>query len=374
MLVRVETVPHEEATMTQSDAETTTQSDAETTPPRTIPGGCLTSAMGILPHRDPERALDLAFSLDIPFWPQLPRLGYGEDMYVQVAAGFPGIVVDWERERIRFSRERFDEELIEYSERMEDPDLYRLTSEQSVTYREFLSRDLSGYVAIRGQMEGPVSFGFNVEDDAGRALLYDDEIRPLLFDFVARKVEVMRQELCALHPRAFMFVDEPGMEFIFSSLSGYTDVTARQELRDLLAQVQGARGIHLCGNPSWDFLLGLPMQILSFNAFGRGEELVASGPAVRRFLQGGGVLGWGIVPSNYDDFHGVAVGPLVDHLERLFDQVERTGVDRETIFDQSLLLPATCSLVNPDGASTVELCYDSLREVSRRMRARFGRG
>jgi hypothetical protein len=37
-----------------------------------LEGNCMTTAMGIMPHTDVDRALDLALTLDIPFWPQLP--------------------------------------------------------------------------------------------------------------------------------------------------------------------------------------------------------------------------------------------------------------------------------------------------------------
>jgi hypothetical protein len=55
---------------------------------------CRTTAMGIMPHRDVERALKLVLSLDIPFWPQLPHVSFYEDMYVQFSQHFPGITVD----------------------------------------------------------------------------------------------------------------------------------------------------------------------------------------------------------------------------------------------------------------------------------------
>ena len=45
--------------------------------------GCKTTAMGIMPHTDIDRAIELAFSLDIPFWPQLPNVSFYEDMYAQ---------------------------------------------------------------------------------------------------------------------------------------------------------------------------------------------------------------------------------------------------------------------------------------------------
>ena len=54
-----------------------------------IPGNLRTTAMAILPHDDVEAALQLALSLDIPFWPQLPHVSYYEDMYVQAMEYFP---------------------------------------------------------------------------------------------------------------------------------------------------------------------------------------------------------------------------------------------------------------------------------------------
>ena len=57
-----------------------------------IPGDLLTAAMAVMPHTDASQALEAARSLDIPFWPQLLRLNYYEDMYVQASEHFPGII------------------------------------------------------------------------------------------------------------------------------------------------------------------------------------------------------------------------------------------------------------------------------------------
>jgi len=333
---------------------------------------CRTTAMGILPHRDIERALGLAFSLDIPFWPQLPRLSYYEDMYVQVSENFPGVRIDEPGRRIDFSKERFYEELPAFIERMEDPALYRLSPRYSAVYHRFLEADLSGFAAVRGQMEGPVSFGFSVKDENDRPILYDDEVRSLLIDFMARKVNVMGQELAAKNPNAFMFTDEPGLEFIFSSMSGYSDEAAREDLDRFFSQIEGKRGIHLCGNPDWDFLLRRPMDVLSFNAFGRGDRFVNYVGSLRAFLAAGGVVGWGIVPANYEDFNASDLQGLLDHLEKLWDSLDKEGLRREDLLPRSLLLPATCALVNPDKGATVEKCYEVLRELSRRVRDRYG--
>jgi hypothetical protein len=255
---------------------------------------------------------------------------------------------------------------------MEDPELYRLSPKYSAVYHRFLDLDLSVYPAIRGQIEGPVSYGFSVKDENDRPVLYNDEVRSLLLEFTARKVNVMGQELAQKNPNAFMFVDEPGLEFIFSSMSGYSDETARADLDHFFSLVDGKRGVHLCGNPDWDFLLKTPMDVLSFNAFGRGDRFVNYIPSLKTFLAGGGVVGWGIVPANYDEFRASDLTDLLDHLEGLWDTLEKGGLRREELLPRSLLLPATCALVNPDVGETVEACYELLRELSHRVRERYG--
>jgi hypothetical protein len=59
-----------------------------------IPGNLLTTTMAVMPHTDVAHALEKALSLDVPFWPQLPNYSYYEDMYVQAAEHFPGIILD----------------------------------------------------------------------------------------------------------------------------------------------------------------------------------------------------------------------------------------------------------------------------------------
>ena len=75
-----------------------------------IPGNLLTTAMAVMPQTNVQQALDLALSLDVPFWPQLPNYNYYEDMYVQAAEHFPGILLDMEKRTLRFSMAKFIDE------------------------------------------------------------------------------------------------------------------------------------------------------------------------------------------------------------------------------------------------------------------------
>jgi hypothetical protein len=336
-----------------------------------IPGNLHTTAMGILPHDQVEPALKLALSLDIPFWPQLPHLNYFEDMYVQAAEHFPGMVLFPEKNSLRFDTTKFYEELPELLDHWAELDYFDISPEYSVVYHKFLSLDLSRYIAIRGQMEGPISFGMKVLDENDRPVIFNDEVRPLLMDFMARRVQAQLTRLKEKHARAFMFIDEPGLQFIFSSVSGYTDIRGKEDLDHFLAQIDRPRGIHLCGNPDWEFLLNRDMDIVSMDAFTNGEILKAYAKQCKKFLGRGGVISWGIIPTWYEAVGESNTEQLTEYLEGLWDILTQEGIDREQLLAQSLLAPARCCLVNPDRSKTVTLAYAWLKEMSHRLREKY---
>ena len=186
----------------------------------TIPGNLLTTAMAVMPHRDVYRAMKMALSVDVPFWPQLPHLSYYEDMYVQASEHFPGIVLDLDKRTLRFSRERFINEFEETMAHFDEPGYFDISTTYSAVYHLFLDLDLSDRPAIRGQLEGPISFGFNVLDENDRPILFDDTVRPFLLEVLARRANVQLNRLRGLNNNAFMFIDEPGLQFLFSAMSG----------------------------------------------------------------------------------------------------------------------------------------------------------
>ncbi len=336
-----------------------------------IPGNLRTTAMAILPHGEVEPALELALSLDIPFWPQLPHVSFYEDMYVQAAEHFPGILLFPEENRIRFDTEKFLEGLPQLLDKWEDLEYFDLTPQYSVAYHRFLEKDLSGYIAIRGQLEGPVSFGLKILDETDRPIIFNDEVRGVMMDFMARRAQAQLVRLKEKHPRAFMFIDEPGLQFIFSSISGYPDTRAKDDLDRFLAQIDRPRGIHLCGNPDWEFLLNRDLDILSMDIYTNGEVFKCYGSAIRRFLDRGGVLAWGLVPTGLEDFNRETQDHLMKYLEDLWPTLWAAGIDRDQMLAQSLLAPATCCLINPDQEKTVARAYAWLKELSLRMREKY---
>ncbi|SHO50432.1 uroporphyrinogen decarboxylase/cobalamine-independent methonine synthase family protein [Desulfopila aestuarii] len=339
-----------------------------------LPGNLLTTAMAVMPQTNVQEALSLALSLDVPFWPQLPNYSYYEDMYVQAAEHFPGILLDLDKRTLRFSMEKFIVEFEETLSRFEDPAYFDISETYSVVYHDFLSRDLADKPAIRGQLEGPISFGFNVLDQDDRPILFDDTIRPFMMEFMAQRINTQLAQLKKRNANAFMFIDEPGLQFIFSAMSGYGEQKAKTDLDNFFSMVDCPRGIHLCGNPDWDFLLGLDMDILSLDIYTNAEIFSSCAGSIKKFLDRGGVLVWGIVPTGYELFAKESLGFLMMKLEGIWQHLGKKGVDIEQLISQSMLSPATCCLVNPDKGKTVENAFSMVNDLARMLRDKYLHG
>ncbi|MFC1869058.1 hypothetical protein ACFL0H_13145 [Thermodesulfobacteriota bacterium] len=337
----------------------------------TIPGNLLTTAMAVMPHKNVDKALELALSMDIPFWPQLPNYSYYEDMYVQASEHFPGIVLDMENRKLSFSNEKFFNELEEALANFDNPKYFDISEDYSVVYKRFMDLDLSQRSAIRGQLEGPISFGFNVSDENDRPILFSDDVRPFMFEFMAKRVNIQLQRLKVLNPNAFIYIDEPGLQFLWSAMAGYGDQSAKKDMDLFFSMIERPRGVHLCGNPDWDFLLGMDLDILSLDVYTNGEVFTSYAKSIKKYLGHGGILVWGMVPTNFELFEKENLDSLVTRLEEIWRALDTRGIDQEFLMSRSLLSPATCCLINPDGERTVEKAFDVVNKLSEVLRDKY---
>ena len=62
---------------------------------------------------------------------------------------------------------------------------------------------------------------------------------------------------------------------------------------------------------------------------------------------------------------------LADRLENVWDVLAKKGIDREHLLSRSLISPATCCLVNPDGEKTVAAAFGVVRALSARLRDKY---
>jgi len=334
-------------------------------------GNCRTTAMGIMPHHNVDEAIKLAMSCDIPFWPQLPKVSFYEDMYVQASEHFPGITLDLVEQRINFSTELFYEQLPDYLEHLEDPDYFDVTDEYSMVYNHFLEQDLSGFSAIRGQMIGPISFGMKITDENKKPIIYNAEVKGFIYEFLAKKMNAQYQRLKQKNKNAFMWTDEPGLEIVFGSFTGYASETAHEDYREFINLMDAPIGLHLCGNPDWSFLLTQDISILSMDSFTCGRIFTRYYDQIRSFLEQGRYIAWGIVPTLTEELGDLQVKDMVARLEEMWDYLKGKGVSKEALLRQSLLAPSRCCLVNQDKSVTVDRSFDILKQVSETIREKY---
>jgi len=308
---------------------------------------CGTTAMGIMPHKDVDKALELVLGLDIPFWPQLPHVSLYEDMYIQTSQNFPGIEINFDKGRLTFHTAKFEESLEDYFTKMEQTETYALTPEYSVVFQKFLSQNLQGYRAIRGQITGPVSFGFKVLDEKLKPIIYNEEVKTILFDFIQKKVNVQYQELKAKNQNAFVWVDEPGLGYVFSGFSGYNDQQAKEDYHRFVQGIEGPKGLHLCADVNLPYLLELGVEILSFDAFQIGFMPKEYTQSVGEFIKKGGIISWGIVPTELKALEIQTPDQLASILSNYWEVISKnTDLSLVEIAEQALVAPARCCLVD----------------------------
>ena len=331
---------------------------------------CMTTAMGVMPHKNAERALELACGLDVPFWPQLPRAMFSEDMFAQLSDGFPGTSIDLEEKRVDFDTNLFFEELSEYSAKMDDLGKFVLNGCNSITYHQYLEADFSNRAAIRGQLCGPVNFGFRVTDEERRPLIYNDDVRTLLFDFTQRKVNAQYHDLMKKNRNAFVWVDEPGLGWVFNSFAGYNEFQAHDDYRSFLSGFEGPRALHLCLNVHLPYLFDLGLDILSIDVFQLEVMPRAYAEDIATFLKEGGIISWGIVPTESVTLDPQTPETLFERLTGYWKVIaDNSNIFAEHIARQSLIAPSKCCIknavildMNEDESRLTTICVDPQME------------
>jgi hypothetical protein len=127
----------------------------------------------------------------------------------------------------------------------------------------------------------------------------------------------------------------------------------------------------LCGNPDWDFLLNLDLDVLSLDVYTNAEIFSSYTKSIRQFLDRGGVIVWGIVPTGVEAFSKEEIPSLIDRIENVWKVLWSKGVDRDRMIARSMLSPATCCLVNPDKERTVERAFVAVKQISERLQNRY---
>ena len=341
---------------------------------------CLATAIGSLPHADAAQAARIVLDHipDAPIWPQLPANGLNEQMEIQYSEGLPRVVIDRAKERMYIDTTGdTSNELAAFYETYlaDDPEPFRITPEFSKGIPA-LEAALQAAPAkrrfVKVQTTGPISFGLTIVDENKRAIYYNAEFIDVVVKLLAMKCRWQIRKFQPFAEGIICFVDEPILSAFGSST--YVSVT-RDDVVAKLGEVieavhaEGAlAGVHCCGNTEWSILMDAGADIVNFDAFDYGETIALYPQAVKRHLESGKVLAWGIVPTNSAKIQAQTADSLIAKFHGLVDRLSgATGLARDLILRQAMVTPScgTGSLPVADA----ERVFQTLRAVSAGLRA-----
>jgi methionine synthase II (cobalamin-independent) len=150
----------------------------------------------------------------------------------------------------------------------------------------------------------------------------------------------------ALGRAPVVFIDEPGLT---SFGSAFSTLTADTVVKTMGAACETARaggpaliGCHVCGNTDWGLMTAADIDIINFDAFAVMEQFSLYPKQIRAFLEKGGYIAWGIVPSQGFSFDLTAEF-LADKLDEGWRGLDRKGVPYELLASRALVATA-CGL------------------------------
>ena len=339
-----------------------------------------TTGVGSLPHRDPQAACAFALNsgCDLPFWPQLPRRDPREAMIPQVAADFPGLRFDPEARRFWVDEgPGFVESLTALYEKVLDPAAaFPLAPDHAAGFYAFLealSARAEKPAVLKGQVTGPLTFTLGLNSADGKPIYADAQLRDaavrLLSGIAAWQVRTLRD--CASQG-VVVFVDEP----ILSALGtpAYLNVgpaDAAGPINEVIASIHeagGVAGIHCCGNADWAAVAATDTDILNFDAWDYFDTLVLYPEAIRAFLERGGWLAFGIVPTD-DQVAGANERRIAERLDQQVAALAAKGLPESLVRRQALLTPS-CGCGSRTEAETAKI-FDLLQAASAHWRSRL---
>ena len=336
----------------------------------------MATAIGSFPQKDPAEACDLIFKYlpQAPAWPQLPRIGFRENMCAQFSRGMPALVLDPEGERIYFQVEGdLPRKLETFYQRLIEDDLeyFALTDEYALGFGYFLNllKDREPFPYLKGCVTGPVTFGLTITDQNRKPSLYYPELFDAVTKTMALKARWQIRKLSPLGEKVIIFVDEPYLASIGSAVVSLKEDEVVEKLNEVFSGIHAAgaiAGVHCCANTDWSILMRTDVDILSFDAYGYAKNLLLYAGQIREFIDRGGFLAWGIVPSS-DEVEGENFESLWKKLLSSWEKLENEGFSRKELTDSCLITPS-CGMGTLTPAQSEKIMRINL-EISRRIRS-----
>lgn len=217
------------------------------------------------------------------------------------AAGFPGLTLELAHERGVIERGKAEHAL----ERLGLAYLRAETEagapppEQVAALGELIGQAERSHVrGARLELSGPLSLSLQIVDEQERPLAYDPALRGALAQQLSLRAAWLHVQLSTSLGNALICLDEPFLEALDSPFCPLNWEEGGTLLAQALAELPAPRGLCTANSPNWAAVLALPVDLVFFDAYAQSAGLIQAASAVAGYLDRGGLLGWGIIPSD----------------------------------------------------------------------------
>jgi len=352
---------------------------------------CRATTIGSLPHTDVAKGTALMFEYtpEIPAWVQFPKRTFQEGMMLQFTEGMPALVQDGSNFHFDTTAPDFAEQLTDFyagylsvteSGGSTALDKFGLSSKYAAGFTEFIDRlpehaRAHEVFMLKGQVTGPFTLGTNLLDQDRRCAYYHDQLHDVVLKSVALKAMWQLGRFKEFGLPVTIFLDEPSLlgfgSQTFLTVSREGVIADINEVTEAIHAQGGLAGVHCEENTDWSLLMETDLDILDFDAYDHMQAITLYPAELQAFLERGGWLGWGIVPTL--DKEAAASETVPSLLARFEDGVQRLagkGFDEELLSRRALITPSCGAggvLTEPLAGRVLGL----LSELSANLRGRY---
>lgn len=348
-------------------------------------------AIGSLPHKNVSEAMNIVRDnfCKIPFWPQLAKFNKNEDMIVQYLENMPGLVVSDEKIYLDNESDDFYEQLenlfMDYEEIISSPllevsdllDKYAISENNSSTFAPFIEivKEVKPKFA-KGQIVGPFTLATSLTDKDGKCVYYDETLREVVVKMLTLKAlwQIKEIKKSNADTTPIIFMDEPSISQLgtsaFITIPSSEVLNIFKEVSDLIKANGALSAIHCCGKCDWNVPIECGVNIINLDGFFFAQNLSLFSNELKPYLENGGIIAWGIVPTlDSEALQAADIDVMLSKFEQAIEFLINRGIDKELILSHSMVSPS-CGA----GSLAEELAEKAMnltKELSLKLREKF---
>lgn len=317
--------------------------------------------IGSLPLSAVEKAIEAVFLCCpyTPSWPQLPKLSPFEGMNLQYLEGIPGWQIN--QENVFFKRShQIINDISDALNRVfnDEVDAFAITEKHSACFNPFVEKlkKTKEVKIVKGQVIGPVTFltSHKVEDFG--MLIKDDGYRELIPRILRLKAKFQVERFKEVSPdsKKIIFFDEPILSQIGSAVTNINREDVAELFNLITDSLDCYKGVHICGNSDWDFILSLPIDIVNFDTFSYGDNFLLYKDAIANFVSRGGYIAAGLIPTDSESLSKVNEEIIIEKAKAFLKGLK--GIINEEVICNRVFITPACGM----GALTEDEAYRAM--------------